>query len=80
MEALMITLCGGVVCLSVALGYRMGVRATFGAAMREIGYIREDMQKMAGVILVQGDALNALLEDAERRSGNGSKDSDDRIG
>ena len=44
--ALMVTFCGVVVCLAVVLGYRIGVRATFGAAMQEIGRIREDMQKM----------------------------------
>lgn len=78
--ALMITFCGAVVCLAVALGYRIGVRATFGAAMQEIGRIREDMQKMCHVILVQGDAVGELLKDAERRQKDGSTDTYDRIG
>ena len=69
MEAvLMITFCGVVVCLAVALGYRIGVRATFGAAVQEIGRIREDMQKMCHVILLQGDAVGELLKAAERRT------------
>ncbi len=80
MEALMIMFCSMVVCLAVALGYRIGARATFGAAMKEIAHIRVDMQKMARIILVQGNALGELLKEAERRCGNGSKSANDRIG
>ncbi len=80
LNVLLITFAGVVVCLAVALGYRIGVRATFDPVIEEIAYIREDMQKMASVMLVQGEAVSELLQEAERRQEDGSTGTDDRIG